>query len=116
MIKKVYRLNEKQTKKVLTAWKPFFSYWIVSNILKNNLGYNRFSIVIWGKSVVNNVTRNFFRRQYFSITWDFIKTKDNAWVDFVCFVKKQTKLDKKNIESVKTFQKDIKFLIYKNNI
>jgi urea transport system ATP-binding protein len=28
------------------------------------------------------------------------------------FVKKQTKLDKKNIESIKTFQKDIKFLIY----
>lgn len=115
MIKKVYRLNERQTKKVLSVWKPFFSYWVTSRILKNNLEYNRFSIVIWWKSVENNVCRVFFRRLFFHLTSEFITT-DNKWFDMVFFVKKQLKLDKKNTEVINSFKKDIKFLLYKNNL
>lgn len=115
MIKKVYRLNERQTKKVLSVWKPFFSYWVTSKILKNNLNYNRFSIVIWWKSVENNVCRVFFRRKFFHLTSEFITT-DNKGFDMVFFVKKQLKLDKKNTEVINSFKKDIKFLLYKNNL
>lgn len=115
MIKKVYRLNERQTKKVLSVWKPFFSYWVTSKILKNNLNYNRFSIVIWSKSVENNVSRVFFRRNFFHLTSDFIASVDK-WVDIVFFVKKQLKLDKNDKEVINSFKKDIKFLLYKNNL
>ena len=37
MIKKVYRLKEKEVKKVLQKGKPFFSYNIVSNTIPNTL-------------------------------------------------------------------------------
>lgn len=115
MIKKVYRLNERQTKKVLSVWKPFFSYWVTSRILKNNLNYNRFSIIIWSKSVENNVCRVFFRRSFFHLTSDFIASEDK-WFDMVFFVKKQTKLKKNDKEVINSFKKDIKFLLYKNNL
>lgn len=115
MIKKVYRLNERQTKKVLSVWKPFFSYWVTSRILKNNLNYNRFSIIIWSKSVENNVCRVFFRRSFFHLTSDFIASEDK-WFDMVFFVKKQTKLNKNDKEVINSFKKDIKFLLYKNNL
>jgi hypothetical protein len=42
MIKKIYRLKEREVKKVLSKRKPFFSYGIVLNIFKNKLDYNRF--------------------------------------------------------------------------
>lgn len=113
MIAKKYRLTEKDTKKVLHKWKPFFSYWIVLNILKNKLSYNRFSIVIWWKSVNNNVTRNFFRRRFFNNCFSKIFDNDNAWYDLVFLVKKQTKLDKKNNLSIISFDNDIKFLLDK---
>jgi len=116
MIKKIYRLNERQTKKVLSVWKPFFSFWITSKILKNNLNYNRFSIIIWWKSVINNVTRVFFRRKFFHLIEKSISNWNNTWFDMVFFVKKQNKLDKNNNDIINSFTKDIKFLIYKNNL
>jgi ribonuclease P protein component len=69
MIKKQFRLREKEVKKVLSMRKPFFSYNIVLNYRKNRLEYNRFSIVIGGKSVHTNVERNFFRRRFY----DFVE-------------------------------------------
>jgi len=111
MISKKNRLTEREVKKVLTRWKPFFSYGIVLNYMKNNLEKNRFSIVIWWKSVKTNVSRVFFRRMYYCIVKDNLETK--KWIDFVFVVKKQTKLDYKDEKSIKTFKKDIKFLLNK---
>jgi hypothetical protein len=51
MIKKNFRLKEREVKKVLKYSKPFFSYGIVLNSFKNKLKYNRFAIVIGSKSV-----------------------------------------------------------------
>ncbi len=111
MISKKNRLSEREVKKVLTRWKPFFSYGIVLNYFKNNLNKNRFAIVIWWKSVKNNVTRVFFRRRFYDIVSD--RLDSNKWYDFVFVVKKQTKLDKSYEKSIITFNKDIKFLLNK---
>ena len=111
MISKINRLTEREVKKVLTRWKPFFSYGIVLNYMKNNLDKNRFAIVIWWKSVKTNVARVFFRRMYYDIVKDSLDSK--KWIDFVFVVKKQTKLDKNEEKSIITFKKDIEFLLGK---
>lgn len=118
MIKKIYRLKEKEVKKVLTYGKPFFSYWIVLNYNPNKLNYNRFAIVIWSKSVENSVIRNFFRRKFYNLIFDkksihLNNSKTEIWRDFVFVVKKQTKLDKKDKDSISMFEKDINFLLNK---
>lgn len=113
MIAKKYRLTEKDTKKVLQKWKPFFSYWIVLNILKNNFPHNRFSIVIWWKSVNSNISRNFFRRRFYNNCIQKINDIWNFWSDLVFVVKKQTKLDKKNNLNIISFDNDVKFLLDK---
>ncbi len=111
MISKKYRLTEKQTKKVLQKWKPFFSYWIVLNFSKNKLNYNRFAVVIWWKSVKSNVERNFFRRFFYNkiSQTEFL----SVWYDYVFVVKKQTKLDKNDKKSIFSLENDINFLINK---
>lgn len=111
VIQKINRLSESEVKKVLTRWKPFFSYWIVLNYSKNNLKYNRFAIVIWAKSINTNVSRNFFRRQFYNISWQNLVFDKNY--DLVFVVKKQTKLDKNDEKSINSFIKDIKFLLNK---
>ena len=120
MISKKYRLKDRELKKVLKEWKPFFSYGIVLNYNKNKVSYNRFAIVIWAKSVKNNVQRNFFRRKFydeilksvlFSYNLNLINEKQGC--DYVFVVKKQTKLDKNNSEVINKFDGDIKFLINK---
>lgn len=114
MIKKIYRLKEREVKKVLSKWKPFFSYWIVLNKIHNNLPYNRFAIVIWAKSVVNNVNRNYFRRKFYDIIKNLIFPLNNTfWEDFVFVVKKQTKLNMKNENNLYNYENDINFLINK---
>ena len=113
MLKKIYRLKEKEVKKVLSKSKPFFSYGIVLNKTKNNLNYNRFAIVIWSKSVKNNVERVFFRRKFYNFVKDYIFLSKNWFLNFVFVVKKQNKLDKKDITSIKWFEKDLEFLIKK---
>lgn len=114
MIKKIYRLKENDVKKVLKYKEPFFSYWIVANQIKNNVWFDRYAIVIGGKSVENNVSRNFFRRKFYDIMADFSKSKSKQMgVDIVFVVKKQIKLDKKNFESITAFEKDVGFLLKK---
>lgn len=129
MIPKINRLTEREVKKVLTRWKPFFSYWIVLNYQKNNLDINRFAIVIWWKSVKTSVERNYFRRRFFDLVRGSINflpfskgvsegggIKENNTIksyDLVFVVKKQTKLDKKDENSINSFMKDIKFLLNK---
>ncbi|MCP4523364.1 MAG: ribonuclease P protein component [Candidatus Gracilibacteria bacterium] len=111
MISKQYRLKEREVKKVLQRGKPFFSYGIVLNYTKNKFGYNRFAIVIGSKSVLNNVSRCFFRRKFYTQVQSTIEQQTNgSYYDFVFVVKKQTKLVKKSEESEKNFQKDIQFL------
>ena len=111
MISKKNRLTEREVKKVLSRWKPFFSYGIVLNYMKNNYKKNRYWIVIWAKSVKNNVTRVFFRRLFYNLVFD--KLEADRWIDFVFVVKKQTKLDKNDEKSIMNFEKDIKFLLNK---
>jgi ribonuclease P protein component len=111
VISKKNRLSEREVKKVLTRWKPFFSYWIVLNYLKNNSDVNRYWIVIWWKSVKTNVSRVLFRRMFYDLVSDNLEAE--KWIDFVFVVKKQTKLDKNDANSINTFKKDIKFLLTK---
>ena len=112
MIKKIYRLREREVKKVLQKWKPFFSYNIVLNSTQNKKSYNRFAIVIGSKSVRTNVERNFFRRKFYDLVSDYAKD-EVKWRDFVFVVKKKTKLDKRIDTSISSFEKDIRFLIQK---
>lgn len=111
MIKKIYRLNENEVKKVLKYSKPFFSYWIVANSTQNNLPYHRFAIVLSSKTVNHNITRNFFRRKMYDMVTPYISYSPGK--DIVFVVKKQTKLDKKDFDSITTFEKDISFLLKK---
>ena len=111
MISKKNRLSEREVKKVLTRWKPFFSYGIVLNYLRNNSELNRYWIVIWWKSVDTNIARVFFRRMYYNLVSSSLESK--KWIDFVLVVKKQTKLDKNDEKSILSFKKDIKFLLNK---
>lgn len=111
MISKENRLSEREVKKVLTRWKPFFSYWLVLNYLKNNLNKNRFAIVIWWKSVKTNVERNYFRRRFYDLV--SVCLDNQKWIDYVFVVKKQTKLDKKDEKILKSFKQDINFLLNK---
>lgn len=111
MISKKNRLSEKEVKKVLTRWKPFFSYGMVLNYLKNTLEINRYAIVIWWKSVKTNVARNYFRRKFYDLAKENLG--ENKWLDFVFVVKKQTKLDKNDENSINSFKKDINFLLNK---
>jgi len=113
VISKKYRLHEREVKKVLQRWKPFFSYSVVLNYAKNKVWYSRFAIVIWAKSVTDNITRNFFRRRFYDTVWEKPEIDQNNNYDYVFVVKKRTKLDKKNEASVQDFLKDIKFLTKK---
>ena len=89
MLAKRYRLKEREVKKVLHKGKPFFSYSIVFNVFPNKLSHSRFAIVIWWKSVPNNVVRNTYRRMFYKLAY---LLKDKNYWDIVCVVKKQTKL------------------------
>ncbi len=111
MISKKNRLTERMVKKVLTRWKPFFSYWVVLNYIKNKKDINRFAVVIWSKSVKTNVDRNFFRRRFYNTVNNKLDNKEG--IDYVFVVKKQTKLDKKEQKSIKSFDQDINFLLNK---
>jgi len=111
MLQKIYRLNEKEVKKVLMQKKPFFSYWVVLNTHTSKSGFWKFAIVIGSKSVINNVHRVFFRRLFYSII-EQKYSQITAW-DFVFVVKKNILLDKKNLESRESFKKDILFLLKK---
>ncbi len=121
MIKKQFRQKEREVKKVLSKWKPFFSYGIVLNYLPNKLKHNRFAIVIWAKSVKNNVQRVFFRRKFYDFSILYIHKEKNKWnsnkdkqfYDFVFVIKKQNKLNKKDLKNVETFKKDLNFLFKK---
>ena len=129
MIAKKFRLKEKEVKKVLWKSKPFFSSWIVLNKKINKKPFNRFAIIIGWKSVNTNVTRVFFRRRFFDIIRESklfynpsplglpFKKEDNVGIikcyDFVFVVKKQTKLDRKDLNALKSFKNDLNFLIKK---
>ncbi len=126
MIAKKFRLTEREVKKVLTRWKPFFAYGVVLNQIPNRGECNRFAIVIGAKSVNTNVTRVFFRRRFYDVIRESklftapLSSKGEGlgvraikWVDFVFVVKKQTKLDRKDEKAIKSFEKDLNFLINK---
>ena len=110
MIAKEYRMSESQVKKVLQKGKPFFSFAVVLNFLPNQLGHNRFAIVIWGKSVSGSVSRNFFRRFFYETVSAFLE----SWsFDCVFVVKSKTFLDNREKKVSETLKKDILFLLSK---
>ncbi len=109
MLAKKYRLSEREVKKVLQKGKPFFSYTIVFNVIPNKLDYNRYAIVISGKSVPNNVVRNLYRRAFYDISRSF---QDMYHGDIVCVVKSKTRLSKTD-ESMKKFSGEIKYIYQK---
>ena len=111
MIAKKYRLSEREVGKVLRTGKPFFSYGIVLNYVKNKYDYNRFAIVIGKKSVVNNVIRTTARRRFYDSVTEYIPCK--WYYDLVFVVKKQTKLEIQDSEKLQIFQKEILFLLKK---
>ena len=49
MISKLYRLNEKELRKVLSKKKPFFSYTLIANTFPNALDHARCAILLSGK-------------------------------------------------------------------
>ena len=111
VLAKKYRLTEKNTKRVLHKWKPFFSYGIVLNLEKNKYNHNRFAIVIWSKSVISSVHRNYFRRRFYDLMKDKLDYK--AWIDMVFVVKQKTKLNLNDKNSINSFVKDLNFLLNK---
>ncbi|MFA5917191.1 MAG: ribonuclease P protein component [Candidatus Gracilibacteria bacterium] len=115
MISKDYRLKENEVKKVLKYGKPFFSYGLVLNYTKNNLKHNRFAIIISGKNVDSSVKRNFFRRRFYDMVNVEMGKGQNpqTYHDLVFVLKKQTKLEKNNLESINGFDNDVKFLLKK---
>lgn len=116
MIKKEFRLKTWDIKKVLkNKKKPFFSYGIILYKNNNYLKKNRFRIIIWQKNVRTSVERVFFRRFFYNIISKYSKLElsENNWIDYLFVLKKQTKLDKKNIQSINDFERDIKFLLKK---
>lgn len=114
MIKKEFRLKENEVKKVLSKWKPFFSYWVVLNKIPTKLSHSRFAIILWSKSVNNNITRNYFRRRFYDHILNSKIYNNNICFDFVFVVKSKLKLDIKDINTINNFIKDIDFLINKS--
>lgn len=114
MLQKKFRITEEQVKKVLHKGKPFFSFWIVLNVLENKLDHHRFAIVIGGKSTTTGVERNFFRRRFYDLAFPYIQrwTK-NVFFDLVFVVKKSTLLSKNEQSSLEKFYKEIDFLFTK---
>ena len=111
MLKKIYRLNEKEVKKVLLQKKPFFSYWLVLNSQNVKKTTPSCGIVIGAKSVKNNVHRVFFRRMFYSIIQRNFSNIPAGNLVFV--VKKTILLDKNDSVCVASFEKDILFLLKK---
>lgn len=110
MIKKIYRLQEKEIKKVLKFKKPFFSYWLIANYIENKLPYSRFALFLSGKNCKTAVSRNFFRRKFYNLSSAYMQ----KWnYDIVVIPKKWKTFDKKDNLAIVEFEKDINFL-YKN--
>lgn len=110
MIAKKYRLKEREVKKVLAKWKPFFSYSIVFNVFPNRLNYSRYAIVIGGKSVPNNIVRNTIRRRFYDLVHE--KYSQNNYGDIVCVVKSKVKLTW-NPQDLQKFSSEITYLFDK---
>ena len=114
MISKKYRLKQREVRKVLAGIKPFFSYDFVLKVKINKKDFNRFAIVIWSKSVKNNVIRNHFRRLFYRfikksyLYLDSFKSKNKY--DLVFILKKQTKLDKYDKKTIVSFENNLVFL------
>jgi RNase P protein component len=131
MITKKFRLTERETRKVLQKWKPFFCWEIVLNKLQNHYNYNRFAIVISSKSISSAVERNFFRRRFYDFCYDKIlidtdkdKTynihnsnfKQLLWNDLVFVIKQKTKLNMEDKQCLEDLKRNLDFLMKKGNV
>jgi ribonuclease P protein component len=107
MIKKKYRLTEREFRKVLSRKKPFFSYLFVANTTPNTLSFPRLGILLPSKCANGSVNRNFFRRKFYDI---FSQKVGNISSDIVLVPKKWTILDYTDANCVAEFEKNIMFL------
>lgn len=110
MIAKRFRLNENQVKKVLQKKKPFFSYGVVANVVKNELSYSRISIILSSAQTRWSVNRNRLRRRIYDLSEPYIA---HLSVDIVYMFKKKTLLDSKDPTLMQEITRDIPFLLKK---
>lgn len=110
MIAKPFRLNENQVKKVLQKKKPFFSYGVVANVIKNDLEYSRISIILSSTQTRWSVNRNRIRRHIYDLSAPYII---GLGVDIVYMFKKKTLLNSKEPLLMQEIAKDIPFLMKK---
>ncbi len=85
MIKKAFRLTENQIGKVLKYKKPFFSNFAIANVIRNSLEISRFGLILSGKVAKTSVDRNFYRRNFYDLTRQYLT---NPGLDVAIVVKK----------------------------
>ena len=107
MISKLYRLNEKELRKVLSKKKPFFSYTLIANTFPNALDHGRCAILLSGKQAKWSVNRNHFRRYFYNISRQYIGEHS---FDVVFVPKKWTIYNYKDPGKKEEFARDIHFL------
>lgn len=111
MLKLEYRLAEREVKRVLQKWSPFFAYNLVVNSIPNKKNKNRFAIVIWAKSVKLAVHRNFLRRRFYDMMTAYLDSEKGR--DIVFVIKKKSVFNLKNKEDFLAFERDLDFLCKK---
>ena len=111
MLKLEYKLAEREVKRVLQKWSPFFAYNLVVNSIPNNKNKNRFAIVIWAKSVKLAVHRNFLRRRFYDRMKSHLEAEKGR--DIVFVVKKKSVFNLKSKEDFPLFERDLDFLCKK---
>ena len=113
MLRKNYRLSERDVKKVLRGQKPFFSHRLSLHVRPNRERHGRFGIVIGGKNVPSAVCRNFFRRRFY----DMVRSISERPVgDMLFVVKRGIVLSMRDADMVRGFHEDITFLLRKAQI
>jgi len=110
MIAKKYRFTERELRKVLSRRKPFFSYMFIANIMNSRESHGRVGILLSSKIARGSVNRNYWRRQFYDISYPYIR---DLPVDVVLVPKKWTLLDHKNKTQLAEFEKNIQFLYKK---
>ncbi len=110
MIAKLYRLKEREVRRVLRVRRPVFGGSIIASIEANRLPYNRFAFVVSGKHAPTSIDRNFFRRRFYESLRPFITAGIvgvRSHVDCVCTLRRGTRLDRRNITTVEVFRADM---------
>ena len=107
-MKKIFRLRESDIGKVLKRRNGTFSSGWIANVLSNRIGHNRFAVFFSGKHTKTSVSRNFFRRRFYSLA-KYYESKGS--LDIVFVPKKGKTFDKAKNDDIVAFENDIKYLL-----